>query len=387
MSKSIFLSLVQQNFLIHQFAKTDDLEQKVKALRQGLDPKNQTAEDNSYSLFTKASYNLQQLVLGQVLEQLPTHIKQLTIIPDGILSYVPFEVLLTEPANAEIADYREVAYLLKQYQINYAYAAALITNRVASLNKPSHDGVLAFAPSYDQAVTDSVELQQLGQFRDQVTALVWNTKEVERIAAYLPTEYFTAQDATESKFREIASQYRIIHLAMHALVDDDNPMQSRLVFTQNNSGKDDRYLNAYELYNMDLNADLAILSACNTGYGKYVRGEGMMSLGRAFAFAGCPSVVISHWSVDDQATSELMQVFYQGLADGLSKSEAMRKAKLSYLETTGPREANPIYWGSFVVIGDDAPVTSSSLWYWVLGIVVGLGLTLVVLRSMRATKK
>ncbi|MGB0524835.1 MAG: CHAT domain-containing protein, partial [Flammeovirgaceae bacterium] len=116
---------------------------------------------------------------------------------------------------------------------------------------------------------------------------------------------------------------------------------------------------------------LAVLSACNTGFGQLQRGEGVMSIGRAFAYAGCPSIAMSHWQVDDEATAQLMEGFYQGLSDGLTKSAAMRQAQLNYLANTSPRSASPFYWGSFIVIGDNAPVVSSSSWYyWAIGVVL-----------------
>ena len=376
-------TLTNQNLFIHSFAYDQTLAEQVKKLREGLSPKKQSTDNRSYLLFTQSAYELHQRILAKVMEKLPSGINKLTIIPDGELSYVPFEVLLTAPADEEIADYRAPAYLIKKYQINYAYSASLLTSKLNNLRHATEEGVLAFAPSYPKSINDSVQLQQLGQFRDQVTPLIWNTKEVKQIAEYLPTTYFTNQEATESEFKKLASQYRIIHLAMHALVDDEHPMGSKLVFTNTDDQQEDSYLNVYELYNMKLNADLAILSACNTGYGKYVRGEGLVSLGRAFAYAGCPSVVISHWSVDDQATSQLMQIFYKGLSKGLDKTEAMRQAKLTYLENTGPREANPIYWGSFVLIGDDAPIEQGFTWWWLAVGLLVLGAVAVIMKKVK----
>lgn len=378
-----YVFTITQNSLHIQPLEVDgeELEELVKKMRDSLDPRQQEVGKSSYQSFVQTAYAVQQLVLDRTLDQLPEHIQQLTFVPDGLLSYIPFEVLLTEPADLEVPDYRAPAYLIKKYEINYAYSASLLHSKLQGLNHPSENGVLAFAPSYPKSITDSAEIAQLGQFRDQISDLKWNGQEVEQIGEYLPTVSFTAQDATESRFKELASKYRIIHLAMHALVDDDNPMQSRLVFTKTDSDQDDSYLNAYELYNMDLNADLAILSACNTGYGKYIRGEGLVSLGRAFAYAGCPSVVISHWSADDEATSELMKRFYKNLSEGLNKSEAMRQAKLDYFQNTGPHRANPMYWGSFVLIGDESPVVSNSLSWWM--VLLGLALLVSVVGLVR----
>ena len=153
---------------------------------------------------------------------------------------------------------------------------------------------------------------------------------------------------------------------MHALVDDEQSMQSKLVFTTTPTQQEDGFLHLYELYNMQLKADLVVLSACNTGYGQYIRGEGIASLGRAFAYAGCPTVVMSHWSVDDQSTSKLMAYFYEGLAAGKSKALALQEAKLQYLENAAPRDAHPAFWGSFVLNGNDAPIESGNAYWWII---------------------
>jgi CHAT domain-containing protein len=294
----------------------------------------------------------------------------LIIVPDGELGYVPFESLLMEEASG--TNYTSLAYLLKKYQVSYAYSATLLFDGFKHERNPTHDGVISFAPSYPNKVTDSIQLLALGNFRDQITNLVWNQKEANQITQFVAGKPFTGEFATERSFKENAGDYNILHLAMHALVDDENPMYSRLVFTQSEDSVEDNYLNTYELYNMKLNANLAVLSACNTGSGKLVRGEGIMSLARGFAYAGCPSIVMSHWQVDDEATAQLMTSFYEGLSEGMTKSEALRQAQLTYLESADPRQAHPFYWSSFVMIGENAPIKESSNWwmYMLIGLIL-----------------
>jgi CHAT domain-containing protein len=146
---------------------------------------------------------------------------------------------------------------------------------------------------------------------------------------------------------------------MHALIDDENPMYSRLVFTQGIDTLEDGNLHTFELYNMKLNHDLAVLSACNTGYGKLQKGEGIMSLARAFSYAGVPSVVTSQWQVNDQSSFELMDLFYEYLTKGLSKDEALQKAKIDYLQNTNGLTAHPYFWATHILIGDTTPIQSS----------------------------
>ena len=173
---------------------------------------------------------------------------------------------------------------------------------------------------------------------------------------------------------------------MHALVDDEDPMNSKLVFTQVRDSLHDSYLHAFEIYNRTIHAELAVLSACNTGYGTLRSGEGLMSLARAFAYAGCPSVIMSHWRVDDRSSSQIMGNFYQYLAKGKDKDEALRLAKLAYLKEASPVYRHPFYWNGFVVMGDVTPLSSEEkgVHYWALGV---LGILLLVLLTAVHRKK
>jgi CHAT domain-containing protein len=136
-------------------------------------------------------------------------------------------------------------------------------------------------------------------------------------------------------------------------------MYSKLVFSPNIDKKEDGLLNTYELFNMNLHAELAILSACNTGSGKLQAGEGILSIARGFFYAGVPSVVMTLWSVEDNSSSELMELFYKHLTEGLPKDEALRRAKLDYLKQSDQLTAFPYFWAGYVNIGDNSPLEIS----------------------------
>ena len=298
------------------------------------------------------------------------------------MGYLPFELLLTQPTTGK-ADYRTLPYLLRDYNISYAYSATWLFHPFSPRKHLPQKEYIAFAPSYSSASEDSLTL---GRFRDQVAPLRWNQQEVRSINRYLSGLSLTGKEATEGRFKQQANQYDIIHLAMHALIDDLNPMYSQLVFATDDADTlNDGYLNAYELYNMELSADLAVLSACETGYGKLEGGEGIMSLARAFAYAGCPSIVMSHWPVDDQASTQLMDYFYQYLSEGVTKDEALRQAKLSFLENANEQTMHPFYWSNFVVVGNTDAVAESSSWgWWALG---GVVLIVIVVIGVWRLKK
>jgi len=154
-------------------------------------------------------------------------------------------------------------------------------------------------------------------------------------------------------------------------------MLSELVFSDDpaDSTHDNR-LTAIELYNMELRADMAVLSACNTGVGKVHRGEGIMSLSRAFAYAGVPSAVISLWKVPDHATAKIMASYYYQLNKGLPKDQALQLAKKDFINQN-PAMTEPFYWAGFILTGNNDPVKfpASQTWWW---IATGI-LTLIIL--------
>jgi CHAT domain-containing protein len=150
----------------------------------------------------------------------------------------------------------------------------------------------------------------------------------------------------------------MIHLATHAIVDENQPLYSRIVFAQDDDPNEDGFLQTYEIFDLDLDADLVTLSACETGLGKLSRSEGFVGITRAFMYAGARSLLVSLWSVDE-STALLMNEFYKNLKKGQGKSEALRNAKLHVLnsKTTLPGGvevslAHPFYWAPFVLFGN-----------------------------------
>ncbi|MCB0620683.1 MAG: CHAT domain-containing protein, partial [Saprospiraceae bacterium] len=195
--------------------------------------------------------------------------------------------------------------------------------------------------------------------------LAGNKQEVLDIAGLLGGDYFLDGQADRESFERSARQYQIVHLATHACVNSADPLYNQIFFS------DDQYLYTFDIYNLNLNADLIVLSACETGLGKVVEGEGVMNLARGFAYAGCPSIVMSLWAVSDQASSTLMLEYYRRLLEGESKTAALQQAQLSYLQNQIPSKMHPSYWAPFVQVGDPSAMRWDSKkngwsWYWVL---------------------
>jgi CHAT domain-containing protein len=218
-------------------------------------------------------------------------------------------------------------------------------------------GLLAFAPSDPEAGEDKINsVRDIPLNRTTLKPLVGSAKEVRAIIKIVGGDFRIGNEASEFSFKELSSNYRILHLAAHAFIDEDDPLNSTLVFSPNNEGDEDGFLNVFEIYNLDLNASMVVLSACNTGYGKLKRGEGIMSLARAFFYAGVPDVVMTLWTVGDESGGKLMTHFYQNLAKGASKDVALRNAKLSFLEEADPIIQHPFYWSGYIVVGDNSAI-------------------------------
>jgi CHAT domain-containing protein len=293
-----------------------------------------------------------------------TKVEHLVIIPDGRLGYLPFQVLIDNRQLEGLEDYRKLPYVINNYEVRYEYSSTLLL--AEHTPKKQRGGFLGFAPKYGDegtgisvraAVEEDILADEDGGEVMRLASLQYTQTEVEEISHLFTGQSHIGNLATEAAFKSEASKHSILHLAMHAHTSDENPMYSRLIFQQGASeGGEDGMLYAYELYNMNLQAELAVLSACETGTGKLQNGEGIMSLSRAFKYAGCPNIVMSLWQADDASTKDIMVQFYENLKKGMGKAEALRKAKTKYLSETGFNKSHPFYWATFVLAGDDESV-------------------------------
>jgi CHAT domain-containing protein len=309
--------------------------------------------------------------------------KNLTIVPDGAITYIPFEGLITEDTETEYINYMTLPYMIKDYSVGYSHSSTLMFSKRLKTKSPESE-VLAFAPVYkdiDYPQGDLSSMREAIDASDFLLPLYGIIKEVQSIKETVPSRVFINEKATEANFKKYASDYNILHLAMHTMMRDDDPLYSMLAFTNvdNADATEDNRLYAYEIYNLKLNAQMAVLSSCNSGFGKMMKGEGMMSLARGFMYAGCPSIIMTLWQVADKSSSELMTSFYKYLKRGKSKQEAMRLAKLDYLENADDLTSNPYFWSAFVVLGDSTPIyRKSGVAYWMIIVTLFLGMVLFI---------
>jgi CHAT domain-containing protein len=264
------------------------------------------------------------------------------IIPDGVLMYLPFETLVTtKPSPSE-----DVIFLLSETATSYSFSAsALYQSMLLNEMNSSAKNFLGFAPGF----INSKAFQPLKYSQD----------EVEGIADLLDGRVYKNDRALKRTFINEAGQYQILHLSTHAAVERNSPLYSWVAFHDGMMQEEDSFkLFLSEIYNLQLQADLVVLSACETGTGYLSQGEGVMSLARGFAFAGCTSTLMTLWQVSDNATSRINQAFYNYLLKGWKKDDALRQAKLDYLASDDIDKVgkHPYFWSSLVVMGDMRPI-------------------------------
>lgn len=250
--------------------------------------------------------------------------KKLILSLDYYLNFLPFEALSTSPDQSD--------FFIKKTEISYVYSFTFGENNMLE-TQPTTNSIVAFAPQV---------------FEDQnLFPLAYTENEIDAIKKSISGKYYLKSDAIKKRFIDESSKHGIIHLATHAYSSvDSTPWISFY----------DEKMTLDELYLIENNASLVVLSACKTNIGKLAVGEGVMSLARGFFYGGTQSVVSTLWNVDDKSTSIILDQFYSNLKKGEDKSSALHNAKLKYLAGNSHSELSPYYWSSFVLLGDTTPL-------------------------------
>ncbi|WP_158237298.1 CHAT domain-containing tetratricopeptide repeat protein [Aquimarina sp. MAR_2010_214] len=304
------------------------------------------------TMYQNVSYRVfQKLIPDNVYDLIKR--KNLTIIPDYVLQQLSFETLV--PTN------KTLTYLIEDTEIRYAYSMSYLDRNQQVLRNPKN-GFLGMAPvNFDKA-----GLSELRHSKNEITA-------IEKI---YPGKVVLDNNATKNLFFNYSNDYRVIHLSTHA--DVGNTANPWIAFA-------DSTISLHEIYATKNQSDMVVLSACKTSLGELKKGEGVMSLARGFFHSGTKSVLSSLWSANDKSNQELMINFYKNLNLGLTKSAALRKTKLNYINSHTGSEQSPFYWGSLVLIGDNEVLQLSSgfpIWGWT-GLLVVLILAAVLFYRKR----
>jgi CHAT domain-containing protein/lipoprotein NlpI len=284
--------------------------------------------------------------------------QRLLIVPDGVLHYLPLESLVSAVDAAG-----RPRYLLETHDVAYLPSANALGDLGPRSRPADQLELLAYgAPELPAAGTGPRSATRpeeqvrgfLGEPGLDLGPLPQARHEVEAIARLFPESLRKVRvgaGASETAFKgEELQRYRILHFATHGLMDDQAPSRSGLLLAAGGP-EQDGLLQGTEILNLKLDADLVVLSACRTGLGRLVRGEGMVGLSRSFFYAGARSLLVSLWSVNDQSTAEIMESFYRRLHAGSGTASALREAKRALLRSERPAYRFPYYWAPFVLLG------------------------------------
>src|SRR6266508_2571527 len=392
----------QTSITSHPLPKRAEIEAAARRVRELLtapqplpgdtDTKYQArVKESEESYWTKAA-ELSRMLLGPIASQLGK--KRLAIVADGALQYIPFAALpVPSPENDKGRNSgAEPQPLFVEHEIvSLPSASTLATlRRETAGRKPAEKSLAVLAdPVFsdddirvtrdagktvaqvktrsadpDEMDIGFLQMTRSGRETGVVGAesgfgrLIGTRREAKAISALVPErERMQALDVKASRTtaqKPELGEYRIVHFATHGLLNNSHPELSGIVLSLvDEAGKpQDGFLRLQDIFNLKLSAELVVLSACQTGLGKEIKGEGLVGLARGFMYAGAPRILASLWKVDDQATSEFMERFYQGMLgpEALSAAGALRQAQLSVWKQKQWRE--PYYWAAFVLQGE-----------------------------------
>jgi len=280
---------------------------------------------------------LYSLLIAPLAEEI-RYKNRICILPTGQLHYIPFHALFDKINNK---------YLIESYSIYYNFSLTVLDWLRDTGTFGRSDILLIGNCKYK---SDNIINPSYSNVRGLLNQLPESEKEVKEISdLYYPkVKLLTGEMATESNIKKEIGNYGIIHFATHAIVDEINPMYSAIICSYDN--RDDGFLEAHEIRDLDLNADIVILSACKTAFGKVINGDGMNGLSRSFFNAGVPTVVSTLWSVHDNASKKIMIEFHKQLKKGIQPADALRESQILMIHSE--KFTHPKYWAPFLLSGD-----------------------------------
>jgi CHAT domain-containing protein len=360
--------------------RSDDMQAVTRLHDIISDPRFLSITKSEFAEYCQSATNLYGLLISPLSAFIRD--KQVVIVPDGVLHYIPFESLLTSGVSVSDIHFHDLPYFLLENPVRYSYSAELLkSNKSGSANRSRL--VAAFSPEYpsfSMVDGDTIRLAQIPGIYEEVNYLKRKMK----------TLAFAGTDATESNFRKIAGRVSVLHLATHTLINDSVPMYSRLAFypEEPDSITNDGWLTLSDIYNLRLKAGMTVLSACHTGTGILRKGEGIMSLARGFLYAGSQSVILTLWEVEDHAATKIMKEFYRNLKFGKRKDSALRNAKIKYITGADPVHAHPHIWLSYIMIGNPEPLFKNYMtWLFPVMIVLILVLSYELFQRKRSKER
>lgn len=349
--------VTKDHFQVFTKSYEERFDQMITAMRNAIVFKSRGA----FEYISGELYRLTLLDVEQYLDSVGVDISTLTIVPEGPLNYFPFESL-----------WRDGKYLIEDYDVQYSYSLTLSKLLRQGGDSPNQS-LLAFAPVFSDPSINTLtkgakevfvasravatdEMRGFSANGEFINSLPGTKSEVEAIDLMMGVEGYVSEILVYEEAKEeviksgILKDYKYIHFATHGFVNEANPEFSGIFMSQNAASTEDCILFTSEIYNLEMNADLVTLSACETGLGKFASGEGIVGLTRAFLYAGAKNLLVSQWKVSDESTARLMVDFYKNVLSGKDKASALREAKLALIKD--PVFDQPYYWAPFVLVGE-----------------------------------
>ena len=378
--RSLVWALTKNTLAVGVLPARKEIDVAVEAYRKALREKTSIlTQENSLAEIGRRGKELYAMLL-QPVESVLVPGRSLIFVPDGVLCYFPFETLVLRTSR-QAAEQDRPEYLVEKFPVVYAPSASALV-AVNEINREQHKPprtLLAFGDPIVDVPTSQVadvakedasrsvspepgskpEVEISAEYVERgfsFARLPFTRDEVLGISQLYPAAqrkvYLGDQAREETVKSEKLDEYRYIHFATHGFLDERHPERSGILFSRDPHSTDDGVLQLGEIMRLKLNADMVTLSACSTGLGKLVNGEGILGLTRAFFYAGARNVTSSLWNVNDSSTAALMKAFYENLNRGFSKGAALRQAKLALLHGKQASWHHPYYWAAFILVGD-----------------------------------
>lgn len=389
--RSLVWVVSKQKLSVGVLPPRKEIEEEVEAYRKTLTERTSALTlQESLDEISRRGKHLYTSLLQPVASAIPPG-STLIIVPDGNLGYLPFESLVVGSPHSS-SDEIQPAYLLDKFAIAYgpsasalaviqqvntgtqertktllAFGDPVVQTEISLAKNSTTNAATRSAGAEPQANPEQASSPTAAPAADNISEeyaergfslvrLPFTRDEVLGISNLYPSsqrQVYLGEDAREETVKsEQLDAYRYIHFASHGFIDESHPGRSGILFSRSPNSSEDGVLQMGEIMRLKLNADLVTLSACSTGLGKLVNGEGVLGLTRAFFYAGARNVTVSLWNVNDSATATLMKSFYENLNRGLPKSAALRQAKLSLLRGENNLWRHPYFWAPFVLVGE-----------------------------------
>ncbi len=333
--------ITRDTILLYETDLDSHFASNAEIIRAGGNPVNKKNNHQQYLMEYVRALNYMYTRLIEPIQKY-LHSDHLIIIPDDEIAWLPFDALIESLPSDGITSYEGLPFLINRYIISYGPSSSLIFNKSSGSRK-----VFAFSPDYSV-------------FNNEVKSplqLSGASKEIDEIFKLFRGSRYSGDSATETNFRSALENPGIFHLAMHSISDTLNSNNSYLLFDNRYDSVNDGILYNYEISLMKVESPMIVLSSCNSGSGELFRSEGLLSLARGFFLSGASSVIMTSWEINDEVSAQIMGKFYQYLARGKQKDEALHLAKLDFLMNNPPSLMNPYYWAAYKIMGNNNSVT------------------------------